>query len=178
MQLSNEQVRGIPLTDWFPPEVKPVRVGWYQRKYDLEEEREFPDYWDGADWFVASKGGEIICKSASTHPWRGLSRNPKLEGRRRAEKGIAQALDHAGDWKHDAMNKLREFVAKRIKILFAFEDFRAWALENGLANPPHSNAWGGIAQHAMHLGIIKFTGKYRPAVSPLTHGHCVRLYSV
>ena len=99
------------------------------------------------------------------------------------ERGMALALDHAGDvWKHAALLKVREWSAgpgrRIVGGLFAFEDVREWATEQGLAPPPSSKAWGGIAQAAVRAGIIKPLKKYRPATSPATHGHPVRLYRV
>lgn len=39
------------LTPWFPADVKPVHVGWYQCKYGSQ----VPvwRYWDGADWLMS-----------------------------------------------------------------------------------------------------------------------------
>lgn len=102
----------------------------------------------------------------------------KSLGRRLAEEGIELALDNAGaEWCAAAHEKLRRWCARRRED-FAFEDFRAWALRNGLPAPSSHKAWGGIAQGAINAGIIKPLKKYRPAVSPMTHGHPVRLYRV
>lgn len=107
----------------------------------------------------------------------------KKEGQRRKEQGIQQVLDNAGEeWRAAALNKVREWAAgpgrRCVEGVFAFEEVRAWALENGLPAPHSHNAWGGVAQYACRLGIIKFTGQYGPASSPRTHGHAVRLYTV
>ncbi|MEY9435547.1 hypothetical protein [Bradyrhizobium elkanii] len=107
----------------------------------------------------------------------------KEEGQRRKDRGIKRAIDHASDeWRVAALNMVRAWAAgpgRRRKVgVFAFETVREWALERGLPPPPDHHAWGGIAQYACRLGIIKFTGKYVPAASPRTHGHAVRLYTV
>lgn len=105
------------------------------------------------------------------------------EGQTLKERGIALALDHAGDrWRDSALEKVREFCASPRPLIyggiFAFEDIRGWALDQGLAAPPSSKAWGGIAQAAVNAGVLRFTGQYKAAKSPQTHGHPVKLYCV
>jgi len=42
----NDEVK----TDWYPYEIKPVRIGYYERKYQSAFNSSIPDYWDGEDW--------------------------------------------------------------------------------------------------------------------------------
>ena len=65
-------------TDWFPGNVKPVRVGVYQRQYDWLLAF---SYWDGKHWGWTEPG---TAKQAAEYrypqsreqelPWRGLPR--------------------------------------------------------------------------------------------------------
>ena len=65
-------------TDWYPAEVKPVHVGFYQRRYaehefEIYEPAQIPDYWDGKRWLLNWNGnisGEI--QLLTSLPWRGL----------------------------------------------------------------------------------------------------------
>lgn len=47
----------VELTDWFPPEVKPVRPGWYHTGFMNYKpttrffEAEWCFFWDGGFWF-------------------------------------------------------------------------------------------------------------------------------
>lgn len=188
MKLTNKQVAGIPRTPWFPGDVKPARVGVYQTR--IRRGNRYHDVfqcWDGKVWGAYdTSAARAACLSGfrsiyQNLQWRGLARDPYAEGQHRKERGIKRALAHAGDgWKHEALNKAREWSAKPENRVgtFAFEDVRAWMLENGLEPPPHHNAWGALAQAAQKAGIIVPTGKFRAAVSPATHRHPVRLYKV
>ncbi len=69
------------LTPWFDGSVKPARVGWYQRDYGRccqAEEYQYPDYWDGDNWYVGVGGRKptnLICNGDM--PWRGLTKEQK-----------------------------------------------------------------------------------------------------
>jgi hypothetical protein len=61
-----------PVTDWFPGEVKPVRVGWWERKipfsFDLQSGcMTTRTYWDGSKWD----------SQYQSLPWRGLVEEAK-----------------------------------------------------------------------------------------------------
>lgn len=65
-------------TDWFPPEIKPVCVGWYARRFILGNDVEhWPQYWDGEHWRYGDHwpepGGVVSCPVE----WRGLAKNPE-----------------------------------------------------------------------------------------------------
>lgn len=99
-------------------------------------------------------------------------------GNQLKEEGQALALEHAGaPWAERAMGLLRRFCGSAFaRRPFAFEDFRAWATAQGLEDPPSPNAWGGLPRIAIRDGLMHPTGEYRPARSPMTHAHPVRLY--
>lgn len=61
---------GISLetTAWFPPEVKPVRVGWYAcRRCNLDY------WWDGKLWRNGEDYGYSLKQDIE---WRGLAQKP------------------------------------------------------------------------------------------------------
>jgi hypothetical protein len=73
----------MKLTEWFPPDVKPVRVGVYLRDY----EDDFPDvpaycYWDGVLWHpceTTPMGAFQLMDDRTVVQalkWRGLAENP------------------------------------------------------------------------------------------------------
>lgn len=53
-------------TEWFPPEIRPVRAG----KYEVECPWCSYHYWDGGYWYPHKGDLRII----SATPWRGLRR--------------------------------------------------------------------------------------------------------
>lgn len=65
------------LTPWFPAEVKPVRAGWYQRKWEVPRLCNEPDYFDGLHWFHGY-GGDTPSTYVSSMDlrWRGLAKKP------------------------------------------------------------------------------------------------------
>lgn len=72
-------------TQWFGPEIKPVRIGVYQTRHDARELLSYPSYqhWNGEWWGfygntleIASRDGKS--KSSFQYPeWRGLAEEPK-----------------------------------------------------------------------------------------------------
>lgn len=99
---------------------------------------------------------------------------------------IGRALKLAGQhavtegqpWADAAIQAMRKFVSQMSEGgRFAIEDFRQWAMMGGEIDPPHHpNAWGAITPKAESLGVIRWTGEYRPARSAATHAHPVRVY--
>ena len=75
---------GNKLTDWIPGNVKPVRVGVYQREYDNGGMGRpvWYCYWNGKCWGVfhdtpeKAKDWEGVPSNAQTLPWRGLAEKP------------------------------------------------------------------------------------------------------
>lgn len=100
----------------------------------------------------------------------------KSLGQRLAEEGMELVLENCGEqWREAAMKKLRRWCSRRVEP-FAFEEFRAWALKRGLPAPHSPNAWGALAQAAARDRMMIRTRRLKPATSPLTHGHMVRLW--
>lgn len=68
------------LTPEFPPEVKPVHVGVYQRLFDTGTRYAL---WDGEEWCFAAGTPEVALSYATYQttyrslPWRGLAEQPK-----------------------------------------------------------------------------------------------------
>lgn len=58
------------LTDWYPPEIKPVRVGEYEISFfDCGWQYEYRAWWDGAIWRATNGGGWSFVNQELT--WRG-----------------------------------------------------------------------------------------------------------
>ena len=86
------------------------------------------------------------------------------------------ALQFAGSWADNAIASLRLFCVGRQR--FAFEEFREAAPSYGLEPPPSHKAWGALPRIAVREGLIRSTTEYRPATSPRTHAHPVRVWEV
>ena len=66
----------VELTDWFPPDVKPVRPGWYQSVYcdflpNKKLRSDWNMYWDGEKWFL--KKNSLLLRNQNRW-WRGLTK--------------------------------------------------------------------------------------------------------
>lgn len=66
------------LTPWFPAEVKPVRIGFYQTMFGSTLSEGY-SFWDGKNWWCQYKGldraifwGSRDGKGDQTKIWRGL----------------------------------------------------------------------------------------------------------
>ncbi|VWC95648.1 hypothetical protein BLA39750_02203 [Burkholderia lata] len=59
----------MQLTDWFPPDVRPVHAGWYDRDYDPPKR----DYWDGEAWRYGFGAGFSALPALDLLNWRGLA---------------------------------------------------------------------------------------------------------
>lgn len=60
------------LTPWFPAEVKPVHVGWYQASIAAREDGP-KIFWTGSFWDWRDERGKCI---AQDRYWRGLRSKP------------------------------------------------------------------------------------------------------
>ena len=86
----------------------------------------------------------------------------------------AQKLDKAlknegSHWKDHALHLLSVFVEKE-RGEFFIEEFRVWALEHGLDEPQHYQAWGGLTTGACKHGLITLVRK-AAAKSTARTGH-------
>ena len=68
-------------TPWFPPEIEPVRAGFYERDWDraIFSATERLDYWDGNRWlYGVHSGAKVVPVSEPAKlRWRGLAREAK-----------------------------------------------------------------------------------------------------
>lgn len=80
------------VTDWFPAQIKPTRVGWYEVGHNKPVHwnsrgrltgRPFR-YWNGREWRVAAPSekwarglGPSVFGSHPSHQWRGLTERSK-----------------------------------------------------------------------------------------------------
>lgn len=61
-------------TDWFPPDIKPVYVGWYEAAiYDAGWIYEWRIWWDGSVWRDRPEGCLIPNQNQT---WRGQMEQP------------------------------------------------------------------------------------------------------
>lgn len=92
-------------------------------------------------------------------------------GRKLAEAGQAQALEHAvemnGDaWRIAAFAFLDGYARQGVE--FRMEQVRAFAEEYGLPPPPDARAWGAIASGAVRRGLIERV-RYEPCENVKAH---------
>ena len=72
---------------------------------------------------------------------------------------LDKALKHEGShWKDHALHLLSVFVEKE-RGEFFIEEFKSWALERGLDEPQHYQAWGGLTTGACKHGLITIVRK-------------------
>lgn len=63
------------VTGWYPPEIKPVRVGWYAcQQCTITRSWRNRHYWDGRQWLHNGLMGEQL---QIVFSWRGLPAPPK-----------------------------------------------------------------------------------------------------
>jgi hypothetical protein len=71
------------LTPWFPGDVKPFRVGVYERDWNpsFEGQAIYLDFWDGESWWQYSVTRQRACerfrKQYQFFRWRGLTKEAK-----------------------------------------------------------------------------------------------------
>lgn len=97
---------------------------------------------------------------------------------KKAGQAIVLTLSH--DWVDVAFDTLRKFCRRRKREgrpEFVFEEFRYFCWSAGMKQPRSPNAWGALSSRAESCGLIKKTGKTKPARSLRTHGHSVNVWS-
>jgi hypothetical protein len=84
-----ENVMNIEYTEWFPPEIKPVRNGLYLLKHGRNSECWHMGYWNGAGWYGAVSAFNGHCTDMdllgggwnhNNYYWRGLTHNAEVTG--------------------------------------------------------------------------------------------------
>lgn len=68
--------RKAQVTQWFKPEQKPARAGWYQRNYYYADSTLVPDYFDGDLWLYGDGSSVPTGIVSAPRPWRGLANKP------------------------------------------------------------------------------------------------------
>lgn len=85
----------------------------------------------------------------------------------RREQGIVSSILHAEDesagWADRAFAHLVTYAARKRRP-FTIEDFRVYAVDHGLDEPPELRAFGGVTQRAIRRGVIRGVG-FAPTVS-------------
>lgn len=69
---------GPKLTPWFPPHIKPVRVGWYIAT--VNKDNTISRWWDGSNWNYGATTDTAHCIMQERN-WRGLAERPKARRR-------------------------------------------------------------------------------------------------
>ena len=67
-------------TEWYPAEIKPVHVGWYECRYDDYYSKAIYKYWfDGTFWFLGPNSRKLVYGNVNTQgeTWRGLKEPAK-----------------------------------------------------------------------------------------------------
>lgn len=92
------------------------------------------------------------------------------------EQGQLLAAEKAGsEWVEAAISKLGDYL-KTGSSPFRLEEFKAWALADGLPEPASCNAWGAFPGIARRRGLIVFAGAFDVARAASAHGRAVRLW--
>lgn len=95
--------------------------------------------------------------------------------------GAQSVLDFAGDdWRNRAIALCTRFFAAQAAMRDArdyagwdgclFEEAKQYALECGLEEPHHDNAWGAVCLTMSRRGIIVKTGRYINSAGVRSHG--------
>lgn len=100
-----------------------------------------------------------------------------IAARELAEEGMDRTLDGETDqWLKGAVEALRRFAALPCWQEFKMEDFRVWYVGEKYPPPHDHHVWGALTNRARRAGVIHFTGRYAPSVSPKTHCHDVKVW--
>ncbi len=89
------------------------------------------------------------------------------------EFGQELVLKHSGTWSDQALELLERFL-KKTNVEFTMDEFRSYALEVGLQEPHHCNAWGALFNHASRLNLIRFSGSVYESSRPEAHKRLIR----
>lgn len=91
--------------------------------------------------------------------------NPKELGILRAETKQEQIQP---GWQDLAIDKLKIYL--QFTNEFITEDYRLWAEQNGLSQPPEPRAYGAMIIKSQKLGLIKWNGNYQEMKEAKSHG--------
>lgn len=103
------------------------------------------------------------------------------EGRAARDEGISRvtASTSAG-WKIAYVGIVADWFASLPRgATFTGETLRLIVKKNGMADPPHPNAWGGVAngvlRRLLSKGLVQVVG-FQNATDPRAHARLYRLY--
>jgi hypothetical protein len=96
-----------------------------------------------------------------------------MDGPSLRDAGIARVMESAEPWAHEVERAFRYWLAAEAEPLFTFEQFRVWAEGNGLAQPHHPNAWGGLTKR--FKALVEPVG-YATSERPQAHARLTRTY--
>ncbi len=90
------------------------------------------------------------------------------EGERLKRDGIRIVLDNQGNsWSEMAQHLIAHYIKRHGPCLM--EDARVFALECGLPEPSHPNAWGAVSSGLSRKGQIEMTGDRSKSKSVKSH---------
>lgn len=101
--------------------------------------------------------------------------------RRLRDEGMSRVEgNQASDWRAAYMLLADTFIRERLRgDVFAGEALRTHALDRGLSQPTHPNAWsgaaGGMIRKWLKAGVIENVGM-KQATSEKSHAHFYRVY--
>lgn len=97
------------------------------------------------------------------------------EGERLKAEGIRTVLDNQGEaWSALAGQLIAAYIAKHGPCLM--EDARAFAIECGLEQPSHPNAWGAVVSGLSRRGVVEMAGTWAKAQSVKSHASMYPLW--
>lgn len=97
----------------------------------------------------------------------------RASGTELRDAGIAQVMIGAEDWRSEVQLAFDFWLDNFAPTTFSLEQFREFAEANGLPEPHHPNAWGGLAKKVAHR--IKPVG-FTTSVRPQAHARVTRTY--
>jgi hypothetical protein len=97
-----------------------------------------------------------------------------MDGPALRDAGIARVMENNDIWAHEVERAFRYWLAAESDPVFTFEQFRVWATSNGLGEPHHPNAWGGLTKRFKHF--VQPVG-YTTSERPEAHARLTRTYT-
>lgn len=97
------------------------------------------------------------------------------EGLRRAEEGMTEAIEHAGqDWRQ--MAEIAVLTVARLRMTFTADDVWEYIVSHNLPQPPKRVALGAVICALSKRNVIHATGEWRNSARPETHTRPLRVW--
>lgn len=93
----------------------------------------------------------------------------------RKRDGQRRVLDHAGEWKDEALELVRDFLLTLPDGSLVCGDDWRYVIPT---EPPHHNAWGALAGQIARLGWLEWTGDYTTSRQKQGHANVVKRWKV